>query len=109
VQAQRGGRLIQLAIKPLPANKILPPPSVYVGPDWLLHLAVGPTPPAGWGTRSTTSHFSKAPRTREALGPWVLLTAARGGVGLPERARRAAILGQVSSPESGRGWRSVFG
>jgi hypothetical protein len=34
--------------------------SAPVGPSWR-HLAVGPIPPADWGTRSTRSHLSKRP------------------------------------------------
>jgi hypothetical protein len=35
-------------------------PTAPEGPSWR-HLAVGPIPPADWGTRSTRSHLGKRP------------------------------------------------
>jgi hypothetical protein len=65
-----------------------------VGPSWR-HLAVGPTPPADWDTRSTRSHLGKRPK-HEVPGfcPW------RGGPGV------RPVLGQV--PPGGAGAKKVW-
>jgi hypothetical protein len=60
-----------------------------VGPSWR-RLAVGPTPPADWGTRSTRSHLGKCPEHE------ILIFADRGvgpGVG--------PVQGQVSPKGAG--------
>jgi hypothetical protein len=61
-----------------------------VGPSWR-RLAVGPIPPAGWGTRSARSHLGKRPEHE-------IPDLAHGGVGPGVR----PVLGQVS-PERAEG------
>jgi hypothetical protein len=59
-----------------------------VVPSWR-HLAVGPTPPADWGTRSTRSHLGKRPEVPDFCP--------HGGVGPGVR----PVLGQVSPEAAG--------
>jgi hypothetical protein len=68
-----------------------------VGPSWR-HLAVAPTPPADWGTRSTRSHLGKRPEHEIPAfcsrrgGPG---GAPRSGPGLPERGWDTRGLGGI--------------
>jgi hypothetical protein len=77
-----------------------------VGPSWL-HLAVGPIPPADWGTRSTRSHLGKRPEHEisdfcpRRGGPG---GAPRSGPGLPGPCSPEGAGGQVGLGSIGS-WR----
>jgi hypothetical protein len=93
---------LSVSRKKVHVSKILPPPWGLL-PSWR-RLAVGPIPPAGWDTRSTSSHLGKRPEHEIPD-----FCSRRGGLGLGGALHSGPGLAEKGWGPRGLGFESVPG